>query len=110
MSFAAAPPAAAAAARRRPELAGQAENSFKSSLMNTMIQREVRRIMRSKRTDVDATEKLRKIEAQAQSQKARVIEVQAKVNGVLDTDSSLGQQRRRRGCIPRRWYGSRGVS
>jgi hypothetical protein len=52
--------------------------------MNTMIQREVRRIMRSKRTDVDATEKLRKIEAQAQSQKARVIEVQAKVNRVLD--------------------------
>ena len=84
MSFAAAQPAAAAAARRRPELAGQAENSFKSSLMNTMIQREVRRIMRTKRTDVDATEKLRKIEAQAQSQKARVIEVQAKVNRVLD--------------------------
>jgi hypothetical protein len=85
-----------------------------ASLMNTMIQREVRRIMRTKRTtDVDARRRSCAIErgaGKAQSQKARVIEVQAKVNGVLDTDSSLGQKRRRRGCIPRRWYGSRGVS
>ena len=59
------------AARRRPGLRDQANNTFASSLLNTLVQREVRRVIREKNLDVDATRKLKKLEAQAARQKVQ---------------------------------------
>ena len=77
------------AARRRPGLADQAENKFASSLLHTLVQREVRRVIRSKGLDADAGDKLKKLQEQAAKQKVAVVEVRANLDRVL-TNYEMG--------------------
>ena len=82
------------AARRRPEMQEQVDNPFAVKLLKKLVVRETKRQLRGTSIDVDASEKLEKLQKQAAQQKMQVIEVKDEVRVLKEEDEGDADERR----------------